>query len=125
MLQTFSDWPFAPPTLTPHELATNALKRGVLSPAILEGRVDLRRAKSGARMRLVWSKDGGPSMTTPSQRGFGSRLAGHRLAGDLGGTAEIAFDPEGIAGAVDPPLIEVAASAEVMAFLRVIGGTGQ
>ena len=125
MLQTFSDWPFAPPTLTPHELATNALKHGVLSPAAPEGRVDLRRAKSGGRMRLVWSEHSSPSMAPPSRRGFGSRPAGCSLAEGMGGTAEIVFDPEGVACTIDPPLTEVAASAGGTVFLRVAGGTRQ
>ncbi len=107
-----------------HELATNAVKHGALSPAAPEGWVDLCWVKSGGRMRLVWSEHGGPPVTPPSQRGFGTRLVERSLAQDLGGTVKIAFNPEGVTCTVESPLTEVAASAEVTALLRMAGGTG-
>ena len=107
-----------------HELATNALKYGALSPAAPEGWVDLRWAKSGGRLRLVWSEHGGPPVTPPSRRGFGTRLVERSLAQDLGGTVQVAFDAEGMTCTVDAPLTEVAASAEFTTFLRVAGGVG-
>ena len=108
-----------------HELAANALKHGALSSAAPEGWVDLRWAKSDGRMHLVWSEHGGPPVTPPSRRGFGTRLVERTLARGLGGTAEIAFDPAGVTCTIDAPLTEVAASIEVTPFLRVAGGAGQ
>ena len=107
-----------------HELATNALKYGALSPAAHEGWVDLRWARSGGRMRLVWSEHGGPPVMPPSRRGFGTRLVERILAQDLGGMVKLAFDPEGVTCTIDAPLTEVTASAESPAFLRVSGGIG-
>ena len=81
-----------------HELATNAVKYGSLS--VPAGRVGLRwrpEDSSGTRMlRLEWREHGGPTVTAPTRRGFGSRLIERALAYDLGGKAEIAFDPQGI-----------------------------
>jgi len=107
-----------------HELATNALKYGALSPAAAEGWVDLRWAVSGGRIRLVWSEHGGSTVMPPSRRGFGTRLVERSLAQDLGGTVEIIYGPEGVTCVVEAPLAEVAAPAEVAAFLRVGGAAG-
>jgi PAS domain S-box-containing protein len=107
-----------------HELATNALKYGAFSPGAADGWVDLRWAKSGDRIRLVWSEHGGPPVTLPSRRGFGTRLVERSLAQDLGGTVEIIYGPEGVTCVVEAPLAEVAAPAEVAAFPRVGGAAG-
>lgn len=81
-----------------HELATNAVKYGALS--VGAGRVGLRWRtveSPGARtLRLEWSEHGGPAVTAPQRRGFGSRLIERALAYDLGGKAAIAFEPQGI-----------------------------
>lgn len=107
-----------------HELAANALKYGALSPAAPESWVELRWAKSGGRMRVAWPEHGGPSVTPPSRRGFGTRFVERYLAQDLGGTAGIAFDPEGVTCTVDAPRTEAAASAEAAAFLDTAGRVG-
>ncbi len=104
-----------------HELATNALKHGAFSPGMAEGWVDLRWAVSGGRIRLVWSEHGGPAVTPPLRRGFGTRLVERSLAQDLGGTVEITYGPEGVTCVVEAPLAEVAAPAEAAAFPRVGG----
>ena len=82
-----------------HELATNATKYGALSVA--GGRVAIRwrqeQEPSGSRLlHLRWQESGGPLVTAPAKRGFGSRLVERALAHDLGGTARIDFEPEGI-----------------------------
>ena len=63
-------------TLALHELATNAVKYGALSNA--EGRVevDWRLQPGGAGDTLVfrWNEVGGPPVTPPTSKGFGSRL---------------------------------------------------
>jgi two-component sensor histidine kinase len=90
-----------------HELCTNALKYGALSNEA--GAVDLRweveSAEDGARrLRLVWEEKGGPAVAPPPRRGFGTRLIERGLAADLGGTARIAFHPEGVVCTVEAPL---------------------
>jgi PAS domain S-box-containing protein len=90
-----------------HELCTNAVKYGALSNET--GTVALRWQVEGAedgirRLRLVWQESGGPAVSPPRQRGFGTRLIERGLAADLGGTASIAFLPGGVVCTVEAPL---------------------
>jgi PAS domain S-box-containing protein len=90
-----------------HELCTNAVKYGALSNEA--GTValswDIGNAEDGARrLRLVWEESGGPPVAPPPRRGFGTRLIERGLASDLGGTARIAFHPEGVVCTVEAPL---------------------
>ncbi len=56
-----------------HELSTNAIKHGALSSP--EGRVSVAwRASENGMLELRWQEKGGPAVTPPSRRGFGSRL---------------------------------------------------
>lgn len=93
-----------------HELGTNAAKYGALSaPA---GRVTLRwKVEGGERLHLEWRERGGPAVAAPGQRGFGFRMIERALAGDLGGSARIEFEPEGLVCAIDAPLAEAARRA--------------
>jgi two-component sensor histidine kinase len=47
-------------------------------------------------LRLDWKEQGGPPVAAPVRRGFGSRLIEQGLGGDLGGTARIAFEADGL-----------------------------
>jgi two-component sensor histidine kinase len=82
-----------------HELATNAVKYGALGTA--SGRVavnwTLKKEPSGrSTLRIEWRERGGPPVTPPKRRGFGSVLVERALAFDLGGSAQLAFNPEGV-----------------------------
>lgn len=78
-----------------HELGTNAAKYGALSRD--GGRVDVGWRETGdGKLIVEWKERGGPPVTPPARRGFGSRLIEQGLAGDLGGAAEIAFEPDGL-----------------------------
>ncbi len=79
-----------------HELATNAVKYGSLSNKrgsvqiawnVLPGNAD--------RMRLTWREAGGPAVTPPSRKGFGSLLIEMAFQ-DRGGSSRIDFDPQGL-----------------------------
>jgi PAS domain S-box-containing protein len=88
-----------------HELATNAVKYGALSNGLGTVTVQWERvAAPGCGLRLTWQEQGGPTVTKPSQRGFGSRLIEQNLAADLGGEVRIDYRPEGVfvAIAFDP-----------------------
>ena len=81
-----------------HELSTNAVKYGALSaPA---GKVEIRWSEDGPadarRLRLNWRERGGPPVTTPTRRGFGSRLIERQLAREFGGEVRLAFEPSGV-----------------------------
>jgi transposase-like protein len=54
---------------------------------------DVVRAR---RLHIEWRESGGPAVTPPEKRGFGSRLVERGLAMELSGKAEIAFRPEGV-----------------------------
>jgi two-component sensor histidine kinase/PAS domain-containing protein len=84
-------------SLVLHELATNAVKYGALSAP--EGRVRLswriEEQDEGRRLRLRWEERGGPALTPPQGAGFGTQLIRSAFGFELGGTADLAFEPEG------------------------------
>ena len=83
-----------------HELSTNAVKYGALS--IDGGRVDLTWAlESDDRLRLTWVESGGPPVTPPTRKGFGSRLIERGLRGDLRGSASLSYEPGGLICAME------------------------
>jgi PAS domain S-box-containing protein len=107
------DLPIVPKTaislaLAVHELATNAVKHGALSRP--GGTVSIRwtrlRASGAARLSLVWEEQGGPEVTVPTRRGFGTRMIERGLAAELGGSVTIDFCPAGLVCTVDAPLPE-------------------
>ncbi len=85
-----------------HELATNAVKYGALSNDT--GRVDVSWTLIDGRLSIEWRESGGPPVQTPQRRGFGSRLVERGLAGEMGGTAEITFEPSGVVCVIDAPI---------------------
>ncbi|MFC0410094.1 PAS domain-containing protein [Roseomonas elaeocarpi] len=83
-----------------HELATNAAKYGAFSTP--EGRVEvswvLEPAEAGGPSEVVvtWRETGGPPVSQPVHRGFGSRVIERSLAAEEGGSAQLDFRPEGV-----------------------------
>jgi len=79
-----------------HELATNAVKYGALS--VNTGRVDVEWGMKGSdRLFLSWKESGGPAVSPPKQKGFGSSLITTVTGLQLGGEVEIDWHPAGIA----------------------------
>lgn len=76
-----------------HELATNAAKYGALSDP--NGRLAISWRTSGERIALDWVESGGPVVTAPSRRSFGSNLI-ERSLGGFGGSAKIEFAATGV-----------------------------
>jgi two-component sensor histidine kinase len=74
-----------------HELGTNAAKYGALSND--SGRIDVGWTIdeiAGRRcLVLTWQERGGPAVTLPSRKGFGSRMIETALRGEQG---SVAFD---------------------------------
>ena len=89
-----------------HELATNAVKYGAWSneagKVSVTWNVDVSDA--GRRLKLEWRENGGPPVTAPPRRGFGSRLIERGLAAELEGEVKMTFEPEGMVCRVDAPL---------------------
>jgi PAS domain S-box-containing protein len=78
-----------------HELQTNALKYGALS--VETGRVSLQwTAPADRQLSILWTESGGPPVTPPRRRGFGTMMIEQAIATDLNGTATIEFRPEGV-----------------------------
>jgi two-component sensor histidine kinase len=72
-----------------HELATNAAKYGSLSAAAGHVEISWSRMADG-RLSLRWIELGGPTVTPPTHRGFGTRIMENIIAGQLKG--EVRFD---------------------------------
>src|SRR6185437_8406910 len=81
-----------------HEIATNAAKYGALSndsgTVALDWEVVTEAGKP--MLRLIWAEAGGPLVTAPVQRGFGSRLIERSARDQLGGEATVDFLPRGV-----------------------------
>ena len=81
-----------------HEIATNAAKYGALSndngTVMLDWEV-IEEA-DGRKLRMIWTEAGGPHVSAPVQRGFGSRLIERSARDQLGGEATVDFLPRGV-----------------------------
>jgi PAS domain S-box-containing protein len=88
-----------------NELATNAVKYGALSNDsgtisidwVLDSRADNRW------LCLHWREQGGPSVTPPTRRGFGSRVIEQGLAHELDGEVKLDYRPEGLVCMIHVP----------------------
>jgi two-component sensor histidine kinase len=85
-----------------HELATNAVKYGALS--VSSGHVEVYWHADDGRFTLTWRERGGPAVTVPERRGFGSRMIERALAIQLSGTVTIDYQPAGVLCSIDAPL---------------------
>lgn len=91
-------------TLALHELTTNAAKYGALSAP--SGRVAITWSLSPADppcLALRWQESGGPRVSPPREKGFGSRLIERSLALELGGEVHISYEPGGVVCDVKVP----------------------
>jgi two-component sensor histidine kinase len=81
-----------------HEMATNAAKYGALSNDAGSIALDWEVISEGGqpKLRLIWREAGGPQVTAPVQRGFGSRLIERSARDQLGGEATVDFLPRGV-----------------------------
>jgi two-component sensor histidine kinase len=98
MVQTFA--------IVFHELATNAAKYGSLSSE--EGKVSVIWTVSGsggeARFHLRWEEIGGPSVSAPSRKGFGSTLLEGAIFSDGEVKPRLSFNLDGFVYELDAPL---------------------
>ena len=77
-----------------HELVTNSCKYGALSQdGCVE--VDLSFLEGGGLL-FKWVEKGGPTVTEPTRRGFGSVIIERVVPFDLQGTASVAYLPAGL-----------------------------
>lgn len=82
-----------------HELATNAVKHGAISGKS-RGNISVgwqtELTPDGDRLRLRWEESGGPTVSPPTYKGFGSRLIEQGLAKDLDGEVRLEYAPTGV-----------------------------
>jgi PAS domain S-box-containing protein len=85
-----------------HELATNAAKYGALSNETGHVRVawEIPGGDPPKRFRLCWKESGGPPVSPPTQKGFGSLLIERALQDHLG-RARLDFDPQGLVCSIE------------------------
>ena len=83
-------------TMCLHELATNAAKYGALSNGTGQVHVAWELVGNGGeqKMRLSWRETGGPPVTAPQRKGFGSVLIEQSFAGY--GETLFDFQPDGL-----------------------------
>lgn len=90
-----------------HELATNAVKYGAFAEGA-NGSVAIDWKLETApedlrRLRLSWRESGGPPVSPPAHKGFGSRLIEDGLAQELDGQVRLSYEPSGVVCQIDMP----------------------
>ena len=89
-----------------HELTTNAAKYGALSTR--SGRIDvawdLVPGGEAGTLRFEWRESGGPPVSTPSRRGFGSRLLERVLMTQVQAQIRSDYAREGFRLSMEAPL---------------------
>jgi two-component sensor histidine kinase len=91
-----------------HELTTNALKYGALS--LPEGRIEIEgRLEQNDHFKFTWTECGGPRVTPPTRKGFGSAVL--LEAGKVFGCAAATYRPEGLIYEFGAPLKKIAAAS--------------
>ena len=81
--------------LVVHELVTNSTKYGSLSVAGGAVAIDWARNDKGDLV-LDWRERGGPPVKPPTRKGFGTTIIDRSVPYDLGGTASIEYDVDGV-----------------------------
>ncbi|HMH30673.1 MAG TPA: HWE histidine kinase domain-containing protein [Steroidobacteraceae bacterium] len=76
-----------------HELVTNSSKYGALSDS---GRVEVTLGVVPEGLRFKWREMGGPVVTVPTRRGFGSVIIERVVPFDLQGTALVSYFAAGL-----------------------------
>jgi PAS domain S-box-containing protein len=85
-----------------HELATNAVRHGALG--VPGGRVEVNWKVRREKFGLSWRESGGPAVSPPTRRGFGSSLLERAVAYDLQGQADLQFASDGLRYELSAPL---------------------
>lgn len=81
-----------------NELGTNALKYGALSNE--DGHISMSwefdSQDDSRALKFTWAENGGPKVTVPKSRGFGTNLIERALASTMREKPKIEFNPDGV-----------------------------
>ena len=93
-------------TLAVHELATNATKYGAFSndTGLVTLRWRVTDENDGPHFSFLWQEMGGPLVSSPARRGFGSRMIERSLRSYFRGETVLDYAPEGVTFRIDAPL---------------------
>ena len=88
-----------------NELATNAVKYGALSneTGAISIEWDIVENARGKGLCLHWREKGGPPVTPPTSKGFGSRVIEQGLAHELDGDVSLEYASDGLICTIDVP----------------------
>ena len=93
--------------MTIHELATNAFRHGALSAP--DGRVTVAwtivAAKDKRILTCRWTETGGPPVSPPARKGFGSMILTRVLSQQIGAKVDASYSPAGFELRADIPLV--------------------
>jgi len=88
-----------------HELATNAVKYGALSDANGNGAVriewSIAKADNGKQIAIRWEEFGGPSVSPPTRKGFGSQVLERGMRHELNATVLLEHRRQGLFYEID------------------------
>lgn len=98
--------------LVVHELMTNAAKYGAL--AAQDGQVTIVWSlEADGSISLDWTEIGGAPVQPPTRRGFGTTIIERSIPHELGGKAELDYDPAGVRARFKLPSQHIVVDADV------------
>ena len=81
-----------------NELGTNAVKYGALSGD--QGAIDIywhfTPETEKSQLELKWQESGGPEVSPPQRKGFGTTLIERALASEMQGETAVEYPPSGV-----------------------------
>ena len=111
ILMSGPDVPLSPPqavtlSMILHEIATNAAKYGALANDTGTIQIEWKTFdQPRTRMlQLIWRETGGPKVTVPERKGFGSLLIERGARDQLGGSAVTAYSENGVTYTIEATL---------------------
>ena len=88
--------------LVAHEIISNSVKYGALSVAAGKVSVDLTKEDDGG-VSIFWQERGGPKVTQPKHRGFGTTLIENAIPHEFLGSVDLQFHEAGVEIAINLP----------------------
>ncbi|KQT69800.1 MULTISPECIES: HWE histidine kinase domain-containing protein [unclassified Aureimonas] len=112
-----------------HEMVTNSAKYGALSDS--HGSISVQwRIEDDGGCRIEWRESGGPAVTAPTRRGFGSTIIERAIPHDLQGSAQLRYRlpgleadftlPAGVFHPVAPEMARLAAASKETARMASV-----